>query len=73
MHEKREIVCPKCLKRYQSIGAFVAHMESPTIKCNISRSVYYDKALAIASGGFLVRAGFHDDGSIRLKDEEPNW
>ena len=73
VHEKREITCPKCMKRFQSTSAFVAHLESATVRCNIQRSAYYNDALAIASGGFLVHAGYNEDGSVMLKEDEPSW
>ena len=73
LHEKREITCPKCLKRYQSTAAFIAHLESASLRCTIQRSAYYDDALAVASGGFLVRVGYHEDGSVKLKADEPAW
>ena len=65
------MTCPKCMKRYGSISAFVGHLESSSIRCKIQRTGYFHDALAIATGGFVICTGYHDDGSIRLKEEEP--
>ncbi|KAL8642511.1 MAG: hypothetical protein Q9228_000803 [Teloschistes exilis] len=65
-HQGYENICPSCLKRFKSASAFLAHLESPTIRCNIRDSRTYSNVLHVVSGGHLASQGRHPDGTNKI-------
>ena len=45
--------CVRCFKRFKSSVALLAHMESPSLKCNVRDSEQYGHVLYMVSGGFI--------------------
>ncbi|KAI4195237.1 MAG: hypothetical protein LQ350_007318 [Teloschistes chrysophthalmus] len=65
-HQGYENICPSCLKRFKTASAFLAHLESPTIKCKIRDSRTYSNILHVVSGGHLAAEGRHPDGTGKI-------
>lgn len=72
-HQGTDHQCLKCLKRFKTPAALIAHMESSSERCNIKETQQFGRMLSAVSGGFLGVSGRHADGSIKisaLTDEE---
>lgn len=69
-HNKGTFRCPGCLKLFKSITALVAHCESASVRCAISRSENFSKILSDISAGILDTDGFNPDGSVKYKAKE---
>lgn len=52
-HAIQEFRCPLCLRIFKSATAIVAHMTSPSLRCNIRNTSRFSEVLDRLSGGFL--------------------
>ena len=62
--------CSGCLRVFGSASALVAHMESPSTRCNIRTTRGYSNAIHIVSGGFLGAYGRLEDGTVKLESQK---
>ncbi|KAI5304309.1 hypothetical protein KEM56_006641 [Ascosphaera pollenicola] len=69
-HMKGSFQCPGCLRLYKSVTALVAHCESASVRCAISRSDNFSKIMSDISAGVLDTDGLNPDGSVRYKAKE---
>ncbi|KAI5290097.1 hypothetical protein KEM54_002448 [Ascosphaera aggregata] len=59
--------CPGCLRIFKSLTALVAHCESASVRCSISKSENYSRIMDDISAGVLDTDGYNPDGSIKYK------
>ena len=66
----RHLECPACNDLFSSPSAMIAHMETPSRKCNIMLSELYADIIRCVSGGYLraIRTG---KGEYRIVGGEP--
>lgn len=74
-HRVARMLCPTCFKTFKSATALMAHCESLTSKCHLSRADDYNKILDRLSGGFLsvsntVRPDHRDNPAVMLTNAE---
>jgi hypothetical protein len=53
----------QCLKKFATTWALIAHCESPSRKCRISKSAQYNQILRELTAGLLGTEGHTDDGT----------
>ena len=71
-HQGTAQQCVKCLKMFKSPVALLAHMESPSVKCNVRDTQQYGHILYMVSGGFIdvnddERGTKLPDGQLRMR------
>jgi hypothetical protein len=73
-HTSNASQCPKCLKRFNGPRPLIAHMESPSQKCDIRYSVNYNQVLREVSAGLLATCGHLPDGSVKyIMPPDEGW
>jgi hypothetical protein len=65
-HVGGQVTCPKCLKKFTTAAAWVAHSESASKKCDIRNSYNYNQVMREITGGVLGTAGFEENGGIKF-------
>ena len=69
-HSVNDNRCSGCLRVFGSTSALVAHMESPSTRCNIRETKGFSNAIHIVSGGFLGAYGRLEDGTVKLDSQK---
>ncbi|KAI9816910.1 MAG: hypothetical protein M1827_001555 [Pycnora praestabilis] len=64
---------PNCGQIFKSATALIQHCESPSNRCKINKTVNYDQAIDLFSGGILETKGRYADGTIKYAATEPIW
>jgi hypothetical protein len=73
-HASSVSTCPKCLKRFNGPRPLIAHMESPSQKCDIRYSVNYNQVLREVSAGLLATGGHLPDGGVKyIMPQDEGW
>ncbi|PIG82029.1 C2H2 finger domain protein [Aspergillus arachidicola] len=65
MMEDRQ--CPGCLRFFKTTAALVAHLESPSTRCNLSDGERYGQIFEEITGGLIQTAGYTEDGRIKYE------
>jgi hypothetical protein len=66
IHVGGKVVCPLCLKKFDSTYAWVAHTESASKKCSIRNSVNFNQVMREVTGGLMGTEGFTNDGAVKF-------
>ncbi|EXJ84839.1 hypothetical protein A1O3_05513 [Capronia epimyces CBS 606.96] len=64
-HVGGQVVCPSCLKRFATTFAWVAHVESPSKRCDIRNSINLNLVIREITGGVLGTQGHMGDGTVQ--------
>ncbi|KAI9671506.1 MAG: hypothetical protein M1817_003558 [Caeruleum heppii] len=73
VHLPKKIVCPTCLKKFNSITAMVQHCESPSNRCQIRHSEGYNIALDKVTGGLVNVKGYDEHGTPQYEAGQVEW
>ncbi|KAE8406790.1 hypothetical protein BDV37DRAFT_280400 [Aspergillus pseudonomiae] len=65
MMEDRQ--CPGCLRFFKTTAALVAHLESPSTRCNLSDGERYGQIFEEITGGLIQTAGYAEDGTVKYE------
>jgi hypothetical protein len=76
-HRISNMRCPSCLKEFKSCTALVAHCESTSTKCRISKAEDYGLFLDRLTGGFItvderIRPEFIENPPVELHNSVTN-
>ncbi|KAI9037860.1 putative C2H2 finger domain protein [Aspergillus affinis] len=62
---KNAVQCPRCLRKFKSTAALIAHCESPSTRCDINEGERYGQIIDELTGGVIQAVGYNDDGTVK--------